>query len=30
MIFHVKIVTPATYNADLAKMEAAFKSGSST
>jgi cytochrome c oxidase subunit 2 len=30
MIFHVKLVTPAQYKADLTKMEAAFKSGSST
>ena len=30
MIFHVKVVDPATYDADLAKMETAFKSGSSS
>jgi len=30
MIFHVKVVSPATYNADLDKMKAAFKSGSSS
>jgi cytochrome c oxidase subunit 2 len=30
MIFYVKVVSPATYTADLAKMEAAFKSGSSS
>ena len=30
MIFHVKVVDPATYKTDLAKMETAFKSGSSS
>jgi cytochrome c oxidase subunit 2 len=30
MIFHVKLVTPATFNADMVKMEDAFKSGSTT